>query len=128
MPILAYNDLDVAGAGTPTPIHNESLKFVHCSDVGCSSWTTTKIAKVRADNVSAGICGDGLPFVAYRSGGALNVAHCKDLACAASEIVTVDPGPSAGGYASLATDPFGMPVIAYMDEAGHDLKVARLGS
>jgi len=128
LPIVAYNDLTIDNPDTPTEVHNESLKVVHCNDAACSSWTTAKIAKVRADNVSAGIGGDGLPFVAYRSGGALNVAHCNNVACTSSTITTVDPGPNVGDYASLATDPLGMPMIAYYDTSNHDLKIARLDS
>jgi hypothetical protein len=128
LPIIAYNDLTVDGPDTPPVVHNESLKVVHCNNVACSSWTTAKIAKVRADNVSAGIGGDGLPFVAYHSGGALNVAHCNNVACTSSTITTVDPGPNVGDYASLATDPLGMPMIAYYDTTNHNLKIARLGS
>ena len=127
LPNLAYNDLTVTNGGTPNPIHNESLKFVHCHDTACSSWTTTKIVDGRTEFVSADIGGDGLPFIAYRASGVLNVAHCKDVACTSSEIINVDPGPAVGSFTSLATDPLGMPMIAYIDEANFDLKVARLG-
>jgi hypothetical protein len=128
LPIIAYNDLTFDNPDTPTEVHNESLKVVHCNDVACSSWTTATIAVVRADNVSAGIGGDGFPFVAYRSAGALKVAHCTNVACTSSTITTVDPGPNVGDYASLATDPLGMPMVAYYDTTNHDLKIARLGS
>ena len=77
LPNLAYNDLTVTNGGTPNPIHNESLKFVHCHDTACSSWTTTKIVDGRTDFVSADIGGDGLPFIAYRASGVLKVAHCR---------------------------------------------------
>lgn len=71
---------------------------------------------------------DGLPFIAFREDGALKVAHCDDAACTSTSIITVDSGPGVGTYASLATDPYGMPLIAYYDSVGHDLKVASLGS
>ena len=83
---------------------------------------------MRSDFVSVDIGGDGLPFVAYHTGGNLNVAHCNDVACTSATVATVDPGPGAVEYVSIATDPFGMPMIAYYDAATRDLKVARLGS
>ena len=128
LPIIAYNDLTVTYDGTPSPIHEESLKVAHCNNLTCTSSQVTKIVEGATDFISMDVGGDGLPFIAYRSGGALKVAHCKDVACLSSEIITVDAGPNVGLFTSLATDPLGMPMIAYMDEANHDLKIARLGS
>lgn len=125
LPLIAYNEIHM-GEG-PDPVRIEALHAAHCDDIRCDTWTSTTISKERIDFVSADTGGDGLPFIAYRTDGALKVAHCKDIACMSSEIVTVDPGPSVGSFTSLATDPFGMPTIAYFDEANHDLKVARLG-
>ena len=100
----------------------------HCANVACTSFTTSTIAKEHADFVSIDIGGSGLPIVAYHAGGQIKVAACKDAACTSATIVTVDAGPSVGMFTSLATDPLGMPMIAYFDEVNHDLKVARLGS
>ena len=74
------------------------------------------------------LSGDGLPLIAFREGGALRVAHCADLACTSSTVLTVDEGPSVGEFASLAVDPYGMAVVAYFDAAGRQLMVARLGT
>jgi hypothetical protein len=128
LPIIAYNDLTVTNEGAPNEVHDESLKLAHCNNLACTSSQITKIALGGTDFVSVDIGGDGLPFVAYRADGVLNVAHCKDATCTSATIVTVDPGPGVGMFTSLATDPFGMPMIAYFDGVNHDLKVARLGS
>jgi hypothetical protein len=128
LPIIAYNDLSVDRPGDDAAIHNESVKVTHCLNVECTSHATSTIAKERADFVSIDIGGNGLPIVAYHAGGQVKVAACTDVACTAAAIVTVDPGPGVGMFTSLATDPLGMPMIAYFDGANHDLKVARLGS
>ena len=119
LPIIAYNELGISSG---------SLRVAHCVDIACEAWTTTVVEDVRADFVSMDLGGDGLPFIAYHAAGAVKVAHCDDVACTSSTIATVDPGPGAGAFMSLATDPLGMPMIAYFDSAFHDLKVARLGS
>jgi hypothetical protein len=116
LPFVAYNDPTVA------------LNAVHCEDVACESSSIETVEAGSTSDVSADLGGDGLPFIAFREGGALKVAHCDDLSCSSSMVATVDPGPGVGEFASLATDPYGMPVIAYYDGVGHDLKVARLGS
>jgi hypothetical protein len=128
LPIVAYNEDDVYYNNDQQPIRSQWLRVAKCLDVECESQTAVKIENGRATFVSMDIGGDGLPFIAYRMDGSLEVAHCNDVACASSTIATVDPGPDVGSYASLATDPFGMPMIAYYDGAGHDLKIARLGS
>jgi hypothetical protein len=127
LPIIAYNDLTVSYDGEAL-IHNESVKVAHCLNVECTSSKTSTIAKERADFVSIDIGGNGLPIVAYHAGGQVKVAACKDLACTSAKVVTVDAGPGVGLFTSLATDPLGMPMLAYFDEANHNLKVARLGS
>lgn len=116
LPIIAYNQPGV------------ELDVVHCDDVACTSRSTETILSMAVDWVSADIGGDGLPFIAFRESGALKVAHCDDAACTSTTITTVDPGPGVGEFTALATDPFGMPVIAYYDAINHDLKFARLGS
>ncbi len=126
LPIIAYTERTESEGSDPD--HKESLKAAHCNDLTCATSTTVTVAPEGASFVSMDIGGDGLPFIAYHTGGALKVAHCDNVACTSSSITTVDAGPSVGEYASLATDPLGMPMIAYYDAANHDLKIARLGS
>jgi hypothetical protein len=127
LPIVAYNEDDVFYDSNREPVRSQWLRVAKCLDLACESHTPVKVIEGRATFVSMDIGGDGLPFIAYRMDGNLRVAHCNDVACTSSTTATVDPGLDVGAYASLATDPFGMPMIAYYDAAGHDLKIARLG-
>ena len=132
LPIIAYNDLSVDFVGDGSEIHNESVKVAHCLDVECSDYTTSVVANERAYFVQVDIGGNGLPIVAYQSisGNLWNVkvAACKDITCSSAEVATVDPRPGVGMFLSLATDPLGMPMLAYFGGGSSDLKVARLGS
>ena len=131
LPVIAYNDLSVDYAPDGREIHNESVKVAHCLNVECTSYTTSVVANERAYFVEIDIGGNGLPIVAYQSiAGVLwnvKVAACSDITCSSAEVATVDPRRGVGMFLSLATDPLGMPMIAYFGGGSSDLKVARLG-
>jgi Domain of unknown function DUF11/Calx-beta domain len=69
---------------------------------------------------------DGLPLISYYdvANGDLKVAHCLDVACAASTKQTIDSVGDVGRHTSLAIGQDGRAVISYVDGASQ-LKVAR---
>ena len=71
---------------------------------------------------------DGLPLISYYdvANGDLKVAHCLDVACAASTKQTIDSAGDVGRHTSIAIGSDGRAVISYVDGAGQ-LKVARCG-
>jgi hypothetical protein len=90
---------------------------------------------------SLAIGADGLPVISYHqrtSGltpGRLKVAKCGNAACTTGTITAVDTGVydpdgplgvyGVGRYTSITVGADGLPVIAYLDVANQDLKVAK---
>ena len=104
--------------------------------------TTLDAAGNVGEYLSLAIGADGLPVISYYqrpSGlapGRLKVAKCGNPACTTGTISVVDPGgpidpetgagtPGAGQFTSIAIGADGLPVIAYLDAANQDLKVAK---
>jgi hypothetical protein len=95
----------------------------HCDDVACGNATVTVVAKLSGrtfdptnqdEQTSLAIGIDGLPLLLFPDDvtDPPSVAHCRDIACAASDsIVTVDTGVFML-VGSLAISSDGLPVIA----------------
>ena len=69
---------------------------------------------------------DGLPLISYydQANGDLKVAHCLDVACAASTTHTIDSVGNVGQDTSLAIGADGRGIISYRDVTNARLKVA----
>jgi hypothetical protein len=80
-------------------------------------------------NTSVTIGADGLPVVAYRNYGVLEVLHCGDQACSAdNSATTIDSGQSVDGDVSITIGVDGLPLIGYYDATNGALKVAHCGN
>jgi hypothetical protein len=124
LPIISYQD------GT-----NANLKVAHCGDVACS--TPCGVGGTTCPVIDAGtaffssitIGSDGLPIISYQdiTNSDLKVAHCADVACAASTAFTVDSTGVMGAYPSITIGADQLPVVSYKDDSSDNLKVARCG-
>lgn len=108
-----------------------ALKVAHCSNVACTSATTTTLDPSSVGGyTSVTISGDGYGLISYYStydGGSLKVAHCSNLTCTSATTSVVDDGASVrsvGLYTSITTDGVGTGLISYYDLTNGNLKVA----
>src|SRR5687767_2397698 len=80
--LIAYHD-----------VTNGDLKVAHCSDLTCSSATTSVIDSDDTVGLynSITIGGDGLGLISYHNetAGTMKVAHCNDIACSSAGVNTV---------------------------------------
>jgi hypothetical protein len=72
---------------------------------------------------------DGLGVIAYYERrtyltGALKVAHCETPACDEITISTLDEEGNSGAYTSIAIGADGLPIVAYFEDTGRDLRAA----
>ena len=120
LPVISYYDST-----------NQDLKVAKCANAACSGVST--LSTVDAAGIvglpsSIAIGADGLPVIAYYDGTNrdLKVAKCANAACSGNSIlVTVDVAGDMGAFASIAIGADGLPVIAYYDATGDNLKVAK---
>jgi Collagen triple helix repeat (20 copies) len=104
------------------------LDVAHCSNVACSSATTTAIDSAgdvgRSSSVAIGA--DGLGLVSYgdSTNTRLRVAHCSNVACTAATTNTADNGPSVGFDTSATVGADGFGLVSYYDNGNGDLKAA----
>ena len=105
LPIVAYRD-DSAN----------DVKVVHCGDVACSTGNTvTTVDTDQGGQTRFGIAvgTDGLPLIAYQTGGLLlRVAKCNEAACATFARTTYSATNGTGYYASVRIGSDGLPVVA----------------
>lgn len=101
-PIIAFND-------------DAAVFFVHCQDSYCQSSSITEIeSDGQWPSVALGV--DGLPVVSYyyTATADLKMAHCNDLECLNTSIVTVDRNGDAGKFPSITIGADGNPFISYV--------------
>jgi hypothetical protein len=124
MPIISYYNAT-----------NNTLKVAHCVDEACSiPATITTLDNTASSNVgqysSIAVAADNLPIVSYyaQSGanGLLKVAHCKDIACTTTPVISIVDSTSSdvGLYTSIAMSSNGVANISYYDATNGDLKLA----
>jgi hypothetical protein len=97
--------------------HNGNLKVAHCSDVACTSATSSTIDTGNIGGfTSITIGSDGLGVISYerpQTGlGPIKLAHCSNVACSAATTVTLDPVDDLFGTAvTIGVD--GFPLVAF---------------
>jgi hypothetical protein len=108
---------------------------MHCNDPNCQgndeSITAPDMAGRIHRQTSLRLDSVGNPVVSYFqfsddfSDGDLKVLHCNDPNCQGDdESITVpDTNGFVGRFSSLALDEDGNPVVSYLDEINHDLKL-----
>jgi hypothetical protein len=108
---------------------NQDLKVAHCSNVACTSSSTTTIDSAGdvglANSMVEGA--DGLGLISYLDWGAnydLKVAHCSDIACSVATPVTVDSVGQVGDTTSITIGADGLGIVSYQDDTNGDLKIA----
>jgi Collagen triple helix repeat (20 copies) len=105
---------------------SSALKVAHCTNVACTSATTSTLDSPCAcyySSVTVG--GDGLALISYYAGtfaGGLSVAHCDNLACTSATKTTFDSGGVR--FTSVTVGADGLGLISYFVEPSYDLKVA----
>jgi hypothetical protein len=104
--LLSYNDQP-----------DGSLRVAHCSDLTCSSATTTTIDTVGVGGyTSIAIGADGLGVVANEkiasASEAVKVAHCSNVVCSTATVATLEAAPNVFGTAlTIGVD--GLPLVGY---------------
>ncbi len=116
---------------------NQMLKVAACTNADCSSTVKTVVDKRPTgtthlhggwSSVAFGL--DGLALISYNAnysgsvGSDLKVAHCLNVYCTSSTIVTADTGGHVGWRTSAAIGGDGLGVISYYDITNRDLKMA----
>ena len=107
---------------------NRDLKVAHCSNVECTSATTSSIDTLgnvgRFTSITIG--SDGLGLISYRddTNRDLKVAHCSNVECTSATTSSIDTLGNVGSYTSVATGSDGLGLISYRDDTNRHLKVA----
>ena len=95
---------------------NYDLKVAHCSDIACTSATTTTLdsAGVVGNYTSIAIGADGLGLISYHdsTNKGIKVAHCDDIPCTSATLSTIVPG-FFGSSTSIAVGADGLGIVAY---------------
>ena len=140
-----YTSLALDVAGNPVVSYiDPDLKVMHCNDANCAgddeSITSTGTARLPLAGfgfTSLVLDADRNPVVSYSRDyilmpgwiqvSELTVMHCNDPGCVGGDesVTSPDMASDAGGYASLALDGTGSPVVSYYDYINHGLKVMR---
>ena len=104
------------------------LDVAHCSNLACSSATTTAIDSTgdvgRSSSIAVGADGLGLVSYSDSTNTRLRVAHCSNVACTAATANTADNGPSVGFDTSVTVGADGLGLVSYYDNGNGDLKAA----
>ena len=95
---------------------NYDLKVAHCSDIACTSATTTTLdsAGVVGNYTSIAIGADGLGLISYHdsTNKGIKVAHCDDIPCTSATLSTIGPG-FCGSSTAIAVGADGLGIVAY---------------
>jgi hypothetical protein len=106
-----------------------NLKVAHCSNVVCSTATSTALDSTGNVGLFTAITigRDGLGLISYYDAtkGDLKVAHCANVVCSSATKATVDGvNADVGWFTSITLGSDGLGLISYMDASNGDLKVA----
>jgi hypothetical protein len=112
---------------------NLDLKVLHCSDLACTSSTSTSVDTTGdVGGYNAIITGaDGLGLVSYydNTHGDLKVLHCGNPQCSSGNTSTsVDTTGDVGIWNSITIGPDGLGLISYQDLTNFDLKLLHCGN
>jgi len=121
-PVVAYEDVATG-----------HLLMVDCNDIACDGGNETittldsTINDVYDTSIITGFDGD--PIVAYAADvaldGKIRIVDCDDRSCAGETPVELDTVVPTSVYAAVALGTDGIPVVAYHDDDGDSLDVAR---
>ena len=123
LPIVSYHDF-----------FDSFLKVLHCGDAVCSTENTFQwVQNIDADGFdsSLAIGVDGNPIVSFHGTDAteLVVVHCRNITCQVRDIIErVDSAGVPGFDTAMTIGNDDMPVIAYREGSGSDLRVAKCGN
>jgi len=123
LPIVSYRDF-----------LDNFLKVLHCGDATCSAdntfqWVQNNDADGFDSSLAIGI--DGFPIASFHGAGAteLIIVHCRNVTCQVRDIIERVDGAGIPGFDTAITiGNDGMPVIAYREGSGSDLRVAKCGN
>jgi len=120
LPIISYEDQS-----------GSSLKVVHCTTADCQSFDTPTFidaSVIIGIYTSIAIGSDNLPVIGYHNegGSSVKVAHCANITCSTTNLITLDNAGVVGDYVSMTIGPDGNPIMSYQ-EAAINLKVATDG-
>jgi len=130
-----YGAVAVGADGIPVfAYHNASratLEFSYCQDPTCRAPIVTRTLDASQNvgkYVSLLIGDDGLPLMFYydAANGALKTCKCLDATCSDRAVQVIDGAGAqdVGLYTSAVLGGDGLPVVAYFDQTGANLKVA----
>lgn len=122
LPVIAYVDYT-----------NRTLKAAKCGNAACTDgnvYTVVDPAGTPGRTLSITVAPDGLPVISYQDDTKkdLMVAKCGNAECSANNtIVVLEASPTVilGQYSSITIGMDGLPLVAYNDGTGRDLKVAK---
>ena len=117
LPLIAYWDSNQG-----------SLKVAHCSDLTCSTATTSTLEFVGTSGggIAVTIGADGRGLISYYHGANrdLKVAHCTDTICSGATTTTLDSAGDVGWSSSIVIGADGLGLVSYLDLTNSLLKVA----
>jgi hypothetical protein len=109
-------------------VNTRALTVTHCSNVTCSSATTSTIdaSMFMGNFTSLSIGSDGLGLISYYdyTNQNLKVAHCSNVVCTSATLTTIDSAGDVGNNSSLTIGADGLGLIVYQDNTVHTLKAA----
>jgi len=112
------------------------LRATKCSKIDCSGTNTSTLVDTGIGNnagteTSVAIGKDGLPVISYTAvttGNIFKIAKCGNSACSSGNTVTaIDSTTDTGSQNSIKVGSDGLPVAAYYQITGQDLKVVKCG-
>lgn len=116
---------------------SQALKVAACTNADCTSTVKSIVDKKATGftglhggwaSVAFGL--DGLALISYNGnysgtvGSDLKVAHCSNVYCTASTLVTADTGGHVGWNTAMTVGADGLGVVSYYDITNKDLKFA----
>jgi hypothetical protein len=125
----SYNSIKIGNDGFPRISYhdatNNSLKYIRCKNVDCSSKIVTTVDSGNAGTyTSLAIGNDGFARISYRAPGGLAYVRCQNDDCTTKVITTVDSTGGSGIYSSIAIAPNGFARMTYSNQTADFLLYA----